>query len=230
MKGIRYALARTTVPAILGARPLLLALALVIVAALFGCRASQRPADQQLAPEQWAKISAKDAPTRGPADAAVTIVEYADFECPFCSRAAETMTRVLTAYNGKVKLIFKNFPLARIHPWAEQQAVAAACAFDQDPDAFWKLHDYFYSNQREFDASNVKSKAQVELRGTKVNLDTWSDCFDNEKTLDKIRADQAEGAAVGVTGTPHFIINGHVVTGAQPLDRFKAVIDDELSR
>jgi len=177
-----------------------------------------------------AKINTKDKPARGAKDAKVTIVEFSDFQCPYCARAHETMSnQVMKEYDGKVKLVYKFFPLG-FHPWAEPAAVAAACAYQQDPDSFWKLYDYFFTNQQQLNPQNVKEKAQEELKGTKVNMDKWNDCFDNKKTLDMIKADQADGAAVGVTGTPAFIINGRKISGAQPFQNFKAVIDDELQR
>lgn len=177
-----------------------------------------------------AKITTKDKPVRGPKDAKVTIVEFSDFQCPYCARAHQTMSdQVMKEYDGKVKLVYKNFPLG-FHPWAEPAAIAAACAFDQDPDAFWKLYDFFFTNQQQINPQNVKEKAQEQLKGTKVNMDKWNDCVDNKKTLDRIKADQAEGQSVGVSGTPAFLINGRKVTGAQPFPAFKAVIDDELQR
>ena len=177
-----------------------------------------------------AKIKTDGKPMRGPKDAKVTIVEFSDFQCPYCARAHQTMSdQVMKEYDGKVKLVYKNFPLG-FHPWAEPAAVAAACAFEQDPDAFWKLYDYFFTNQQQLNPQNVKEKATEELKGTKVKMDKWNDCFDNKKTLDKIKADMAEGQSVGVTGTPAFVINGRKISGAQPFQNFKAVIDDELQR
>jgi len=177
-----------------------------------------------------AKIKTDGKPVRGPKDAKVTIVEFSDFQCPYCARAHQTMSdQVMKEYQGKVKLVYKNFPLG-FHPWAEPAAIAGACAFEQDPDAFWKLYDYFFANQQQLNPQNVKEKAQAELKGTKVNMDKWNDCFDNKKTLEKIKADQAEGQSVGVTGTPAFLINGRKISGAQPFQNFKAVIDDELAR
>jgi protein-disulfide isomerase len=176
------------------------------------------------------KITTQGKPVRGPKDAKVTIVEFSDFQCPYCARAHQTISdQVMKEYDGKVKLVYKNFPLG-FHPWAEPAAVAAACAFDQDPDAFWKLYDYFFTNQQQLNPQNVKEKAAEELKGTKVNMDKWNDCVDNKKTLDRIKADQAEGQSVGVTGTPAFLINGRKISGAQPFQNFKAVIDDELQR
>ena len=177
-----------------------------------------------------AKIKTDGKPVRGPKDAKVTIVEYSDFQCPYCARAHQTMSeQVMKEYDGKVKLVYKNFPLG-FHPWAEPAAIAGACAFEQDPAAFWKLYDYFFKNQQQLNPQNVKEKAQEELKGTKVNMEKWNDCFDNKKTLDTIKADMAEGQAVGVTGTPAFLINGRKISGAQPFQNFKAIIDDELQR
>lgn len=177
-----------------------------------------------------AKINTQGKPARGPKDAKVTIVEYSDFQCPYCARAHQTISeQVMKEYDGKVKLVYKNYPLP-FHPWAEPAAVAGACAFEQDPDAFWKLYDYFFTNQQQLNPQNVKEKATEALKGTKVNMEKWNDCFDNKKTLDKVKADMAEGQSVGVSGTPAFIINGRKISGAQPFQNFKAVIDDELAR
>ncbi len=177
-----------------------------------------------------AKINTKDKPVKGAKDAKVTIVEFSDFQCPYCARAHQTMSdQVMKEYDGKVKLVYKFFPLG-FHPWAEPSAIAAACAYQQDTDAFWKLYDYFFTNQQQLNPQNVKDKATEQLQGTKVKMDKWNDCYDNKKTLDWIKADQADGAAVGVTGTPAFLINGRKISGAQPFQNFKAVIDDELQR
>lgn len=177
-----------------------------------------------------AKIKTDGKPTRGPKDAKVTIVEYSDFQCPYCARAHATISdQVMKEYDGKVKLVYKNFPLG-FHPWAEPAAIASACAFEQDPAAFWKLYDYFFKAQQQLNPQNVKEKAAEELKGTKVNMDKWNDCVDNKKTLESVKADMAEGQSVGVTGTPAFLINGRKISGAQPFQNFKAIIDDELQR
>lgn len=176
------------------------------------------------------KIKTDNSPVRGPKDAKVTIVEFSDFQCPYCARAHQTMSeQVMKEYDGKVKLVYKNFPLG-FHKWAEPAAIAGACAYQQDPAAFWTFYDYMFNNQQQITPENVKEKAQEALKGTKVDMAKWNDCFDNKKTLEKVKADMAEGGAVGVTGTPAFIINGRKISGAQPFQNFKAVIDDELAR
>ena len=141
-----------------------------------------------------AKIKTEGQPVRGPKDAKVTIVEFSDFQCPYCARAHQTMSeQVMKEYDGKVKLVYKNFPLG-FHKWAEPAAIGGACACEQDPAAFWKLYDYFFTNQQQVTPENVKEKAHEALKGTKVDMAKWNDCFDNKKTLDKIKADMAEGA------------------------------------
>ena len=176
------------------------------------------------------KISLKDAPAKGPANAKVTIVEYSDFQCPFCSRGYQTMeNQVLKEYGDKVRFTYKNFPLP-MHPWAEPAAVAAECAREQKEDAFWKLYNYYFQNQRDLNPQNLKDKSLEAVKDDGIDAAKFGDCFDNKKTLPKVKAQQAEGSSVGVNGTPAFIINGRLISGAQPFESFKAVIDDELAR
>jgi protein-disulfide isomerase len=175
------------------------------------------------------KIDLKGQPHKGPDNAKVTIVEYSDFQCPFCSKGYNTMEKeVLTAYGDKVKFYYKHYPLP-FHPWAKKGAVAAECAKEQKPDAFWKLYSSLFENQAQITADNVKEKSTGFLEGTGVDMAKWNDCFDNQKTASKVDAQMQEGSAVGVRGTPGFIINGRLVSGAQPFQNFKAVIDDELA-
>jgi protein-disulfide isomerase len=176
------------------------------------------------------KIALKGAPGRGPKDAKVVIVEYSDFQCPFCSRAFTTMdTQVLKEYGDKVRFYHKQFPLS-FHPWAEPAAVAVECGAQQSEDAYWKLYNFMFSNQKDITPQNIKDKSHEALQGTKVDTAKFDDCFDNKKTLDKVKADMAEGQTVGVNGTPAFFINGRMISGAQPFENFKSIIDDELAR
>jgi len=175
------------------------------------------------------KMNLKDEPFAGAKDAKVVIVEYSDFQCPFCKRGYDTIEQqVLKQYDGKVKFYFRHFPLS-FHPWAESAAVAAECAQMQKPDAYWKLYHAFFENQQQVNPQNVKEKAQEYLKDSGIKMDQWNDCYDNKKSLDKVKAEQAEGAALGVTGTPAFFINGRLLVGAQPFEKFKDVIDDELA-
>jgi protein-disulfide isomerase len=175
------------------------------------------------------KIDLKGQPHKGPDSAKVTIVEYSDFQCPFCSKGYQTMEKqVLTTYGDKVKFYYKNYPLP-FHPWAKKGAIAAECAKEQKPDAFWKLYSGLFENQGSITPDNVKEKATGFLEGTGVDMTKWNDCFDNQKTAAAVDAQMQEGTNVGVRGTPGFIINGRLVSGAQPFENFKNIIDDELS-
>jgi protein-disulfide isomerase len=176
-----------------------------------------------------AKINLKGEPSRGPANAKVTLVEFSDFQCPFCSKGYSTIeTQVLKDYGDKVKFYYKNYPLP-FHPWATPAAIAAECAKQQKPEAFWSVYKGFFDNQKDITADNIKDKALSFAANDKIDAAKFGDCFDNKKTADKVKADQAEGASVGVTGTPSFVINGRLIVGAQPYDNFKNIIDDELS-
>jgi protein-disulfide isomerase len=175
------------------------------------------------------KISLKGEPFKGGANAKVTIVEYSDFQCPFCSRGYATIeNEVLKTYGDKVKFYYKHFPLA-FHKWAEGGAIAAECAKEQKPEGYWKIYGGLFEQQQQVTPENLKEKSLALLDGTGVDKKKWEECFDGKKTADKVKAQMAEGQAVGVSGTPGFIINGRLVSGAQPFATFKAIIDDELA-
>jgi protein-disulfide isomerase len=175
------------------------------------------------------KIVLKGEPFKGGASAKVTIVEYSDFQCPFCSRGYATIeNEVLKTYGDKVKFYYKNFPLA-FHKWAEAGAIGVECAKDQKPDAYWKLYAALFEQQQQITPENIKEKSLAALEGTGIDKKKWEECYDGKKTADRVKAQMAEGQSVGVSGTPGFIINGRLVSGAQPFATFKAIIDDELA-
>lgn len=175
------------------------------------------------------KINLKGKHFKGKENAKVTIVEYSDYQCPFCARGYSTLeNEVLKEYGDKVKFVYKNFPL-NFHPWAEPGAVAVECAGAQNKDAFWKLYSYLFENQKDINPQNLKDKCHEGLKDTKIDMAKWDKCFDSKETLPQVKADMAEGQSVGVTGTPAFLINGRLLSGAQPFQQFKAVIDDELA-
>jgi len=167
-----------------------------------------------------------DDPMKGSADAPVTIIEYSDFQCPFCARFwSQTLPQLQEEYidTGKVKLIYKDFPLS-FHENAQKAAEAGECADDQG--MFWEYHDMIYENQNALSVSNLKSYAKD------LGLDTseFNDCLDSEKYEDEVKEDFKEGQAAGVSGTPAFFINGKSLVGAQPFSEFKKVIDAELAK
>ena len=162
-------------------------------------------------------------PTRGPADAKVTIIEFSDYQCPFCRRAEPTVEQMLADYEGRVRFVFRHFPLDRIHPQARGASEAAACAAEQDK--FWEYHAQLFADGAQLD------RAGLDAMATKTGLDlaAFKSCVDERKTQALVEADLKAGEAAGVSGTPAFFINGIPLRGALPIDDFKKVIDEELA-
>jgi len=168
-------------------------------------------------------------PVRGNPNAPVTLIEFSDFQCPYCARGFTTVEQLLEKYPDDVKFVYLHFPLSN-HPWAKPAAIAAVCAAQQGGDAFWTLHDNYFRDQRAITISNVLEKSRGYLAGSEINVDTWSTCAGD------VSSDAYKGAAIavensmeignkfGVTGTPGFFVNGHFLNGAQPLETFEAVI------
>ena len=162
-------------------------------------------------------------PARGPEKAPVTIVEFADFQCPYCAKILPTLQQVMDQYGDKVRLVYRQFPLS-IHNNAERAAQASLCADEQGK--FWKLHDGMFANQRALDAEQLKATAA----GLGLDAQAFNDCLDSGRYADEVAADTAAGTAAGVSGTPALFVNGRFISGAVPLDEITAVVDDELRR
>ena len=170
-------------------------------------------------------------PFRGNPDAPVTIIEFSDFQCPYCSRGANTMEEVLEKYPNEVKFVFKHFPLD-FHPWAKPASVASHCAGLQNGDAFWTLHDSYFAKQREITPENVLAKSKEFLAGSGIDMDQWSECAEktdseaHKAAAAAVDADMAFGQKMGVSGTPGFFVNGTFLSGAQPLAKFEPLIKE----
>ena len=170
------------------------------------------------------EVSTDGAPTKGPASAPITIVEFSDFHCPFCKRVLPTLDQISQRYGDRVRLVFRDYPIEALHPGAGRAHVAARCANEQGK--FWQFHDLLFEKAPRTSDSDVKSFAkQLGMDATRFDA-----CLGSGKYDAAIRQDMEEGQRVGVTGTPAFFINGRLVTGAQPLEAFTQVIDDELAR
>jgi protein-disulfide isomerase len=179
--------------------------------------------------ELMKKIVLDGQPSRGPDDAKVTIVEYSDFQCPFCGRAYETLEKeVLPAYGDRVRFVFKNLPLTQIHPWAQAAAIASECAFRQGNDQFWTLYNGFFTQQKDITVDNLTDKAMAIAEGSGIDTDALRTCIEGKQSLDAVKADDDEATEIGVTSTPTFIINGKRVSGAQTFESFKAILDQQL--
>jgi len=180
--------------------------------------------------EVMAKVSLEGQPSRGPADAKVTIIEYSDYQCPFCLRAYETIEKeVLPAYGDRVRFVFKNLPLSQIHPWAEAAALASECALRQGNDHFWTIYNGLFAQQKDITPENLTDKAVAMAEGTGIDAAALRKCIEGKEALDAVKADVDEAAAIGVTSTPTFIVNGKRVNGAQTFETFKALIDQQLA-
>ncbi|MGE5463706.1 MAG: DsbA family protein [Syntrophothermus sp.] len=162
-------------------------------------------------------------PALGPADAPITIVEFSDYQCPFCRRwHQEVYEPLLAAYPGQIRMVYRNLPLTSIHPDAQGAAEAAMCAGEQD--AYWPFHDKLLSNE----SLNTETYLQY-AQELSLNVDQFKACITDQKYKDAIQADSDFALNLGVQSTPTFFINGLAVVGAQPLDVFKQVIDKELA-
>jgi protein-disulfide isomerase len=168
--------------------------------------------------------STDGAPFKGPARAPVTLVKFEDFHCPFCKNAQPTVAQVLSKYGNKVRLVHRDFPIDSIHPAARKAHEAARCA--NEKGKFWQYHDVLYANAPKADAADLKSYAK------EVGLDVpaFEKCVASGKFRDVVQKDVDEGTRLGVTGTPSFFINGRLLSGAEPFERFATIIDEEISR
>jgi protein-disulfide isomerase/copper chaperone CopZ len=170
------------------------------------------------------EITTKDH-VKGDFNAPITLVEFSDFECPFCERHYPTLNRILNEYKGKVRLVYKHFPLSSIHPNAQKAAEASECAAEQGK--FWEYHDKLFENQRSgFSVEKFKQWAK------ELGLDTtkFNDCLDSGKYAQKVKDDYQEGLQKGVSGTPSVFVNGELIVGAVPYEVLKQKIDSLLTK
>ena len=169
------------------------------------------------------KIPTDGFPSLGPADAPITLVEFADFQCPYCRQwEQETYKPLLAAYPGKIRFVYRDFPLTSIHPNAMPAAEAAQCANEQGK--FWPFHDKLFSSENLSDEVYKQYAQDLGLDMTKFN-----DCLTSHKYAQTIQADSDFASNLGINSTPTFFVNGLAIIGAQPLGSFTSVIDKELA-
>lgn len=161
--------------------------------------------------------------SKGPADAPITIIEFSDYQCPFCARVNPTLDQIMKEYAGKVRIVFRDFPLPS-HSEAPKAAEAAYCAGEQGK--YWEMHDRMFANQQALGVPALKQYAVA------LALDTakFDACLDSGKFASNVESDLEAGRELGVNSTPMLFINGRPVAGAQPFEYFKGVIDEELAR
>ena len=167
-------------------------------------------------------VAEADSPALGPKGAPIEMIEFSDFQCPFCYRVRPTLEKVLSTYGDKIRFVYRNYPLPS-HPNAHPAAEAAQCANEQGK--FWPYHDKLFADPRKLSDADLK-QAAVDLGLDAAKFDA---CVDSHKYKARVDADMQAGDAAGVNGTPAFFINGRQLSGAQPYEVFKQLIDEELA-
>jgi protein-disulfide isomerase len=171
------------------------------------------------------KFDNEGAPTAGKKDAPVELVEFSDFQCPFCQRMAPTLKEVKQKYPDKVKIVYRQFPLTNIHPFAFKAAEASLCANEQGK--FWELHDVMFSDQKKLGVSDLKAAA----KSLGMDEGKFNSCLDSGRYVEQVQKDSKEAQRLGVTGTPAIFINGVQLNGgAVPYTVVEDAIEKELSR
>jgi len=170
------------------------------------------------------KVVTEGHPAKGPATAPVTIVEFSDFECPYCGGLYPTLKQIEGNYKDKIRIVYRQFPLNAIHPRAQKAAEASLCANEQGK--FWQLHDAMFTDQQKLTVDDLKAKAAA----LSLDMAAFGSCLDSGKHAEAIRESIVEGSKAGVDGTPALFINGRYLGGNQPYAEIEKVIEDELSR
>lgn len=167
------------------------------------------------AAEARAKLQINDAPSTGDPKAPITLVEFSDFECPVCRSLHDTLRGLLPNY-PQVRVVFKNFPLEQIHPWARTAALAGQCAYQQQPKAFWKLYDLIYDNQELISAENAWTKMLDYASQAEVNPEAFKACMASPEAAAAVNASHENGMQLEVGSTPTVFVNGRRLVGADP--------------
>jgi predicted DsbA family dithiol-disulfide isomerase len=168
------------------------------------------------------EIATEGHPALGAADAPVTVVEFSDFQCPYCSQVGPTLKKLTEDYGDNVRLVFRQFPLLRIHPEAQKAAEASLCAEEQGK--FWEMHDAMFADQKKLGIDDLRNTAQT----IGLDLALFNACLDSGKHADAVRDDLMDGTRVGVSGTPAFFVNGRPLSGAVPYQTIAKTVDEEL--
>lgn len=200
-----------------------LILALLIALPLFVWSVINMTFDvREKAQQEGLNIDLTNEPFMGYSDSPVTIVMYSDYQCEFCKSFIDnTLSTILSTYPNQVKFVHKDFPLPS-HPLAEKAALAGECAYSQNK--FWEMHGLIFENQETLEETSFSQFATT----LSLDLPLFNSCVEDQTTLDEISADFNEGTTLGVIGTPTFFINGQKISGAQPFENFKSIIDQEL--
>jgi protein-disulfide isomerase len=175
-----------------------------------------------------AKVHMEGNPSKGPADAKVMLVEFSDFECPHCRELYEALKAVETQY-PQVRVVYKDYPLTTIHPWAQTAAIGGRCAYEQSPTAFWKIHDAIFDNQDVLSAENVWDKLVGFAKDAGLDGDTFKACLSSPDAEKAVNANHADGVALDVNSTPTVFLNGRPLVGGDT-ETLVRMIEFELTQ
>ena len=180
-------------------------------------------AREQIDPNRRYTVNTKDAPVRGDPGAKIAVVEFSDFQCPYCSRSVQTLDQIAQTYGDRVRIVFKHLPLA-MHPKAPAAHAAAEAAHRQGK--FWEMHNKIFANQKEMSPEKYREYA----REIGLDLKRFDRDVADASVKQRIDTDAAEGAGLGVNGTPAFFVNGRYLKGAVPFEDIKALLDEDLGK
>ncbi|HZP03097.1 MAG TPA: thioredoxin domain-containing protein [Terriglobia bacterium] len=213
----------------------ILVLAFTPAALLMGAPASRPQSKAAAKPAKAPQISKEEvmrgAPSLGPADAPITIIEFSDLQCPSCARLHEILVQqVVPKYGNKVRIVFKEFPLTAVHDWSLTAAIASQCAYSLDPSAYVPFRSAIFQSQLNFNVTNVRSLLLA--YGEQVGLDRLklSACIDSKRSLPRVEKDVRDGKLLGVKSTPTFFINGQPVVGIPTVEALMATLNEMLQR
>ncbi len=170
-------------------------------------------------------VQVGDSPFTGGANAKVTIIEFTDFQCPFCSKGSQIMQELKNKYGKKIKIVFKNFPLP-FHTQAKKASIASLCAHKQNKKYFWKMYYGFFGDQSIINPQGIEKLAKK----VGVEMNAFKECLEDDKIAQVIEKDIEQGKKVGVNSTPTFFVNGQMINGAQDIEVFSEIIDEEFKK
>lgn len=198
-----------------------------------GNNAPSQPNDPSDGTVDMSDISLEGEPVLGEPDAPVTIVLFEDYECPFCQRFEQGAAQQIKdnyVDSGDVKIVWKDFPLAQIHPWATPAAAAMECVYREDNDAFWTVKDKIFVNQQTIDSPDDATTKIIEWAVEEgVSESAVQSCLENDNPTDEVNSDLQDGRSLDVTGTPTIFVNGKKIVGAQPYSVFQQEIEAALN-
>lgn len=189
---------------------------------------------QTLTPDPWKEIRAKlkpvaeHGPGSGPADAPVLLVEFSDFECPFCRQLNPAIEKLQKRYSSQVRWVFLNYPLVKIHPWAKAGAIASVCVAEQSTDAFWKFEPMVYDHQHDIKPDTAPQQLRTFAMAAGAAGGPYDACTQSPEAAKRVDASIAQGESLGVNGTPTLFVNGRRVVGGVSYDSLDAAISNEL--